>query len=71
VIAAIERFERMGKFDTAVIRRHAEGFSASRFRAEFSRHVAAAVEEFHCEKRAEVPEIPGGSTRHGWLGMEH
>jgi glycosyltransferase involved in cell wall biosynthesis len=71
VIAAIERFERMGKFDTAVIRRHAEGFSASRFRAEFSRHVAAAVEEFHGEKRAEVPEIPGGSTRHGWLGMEH
>jgi hypothetical protein len=71
VIAAIEGFERIGKFDTAAIRHNAERFSAGRFRREFKRHVAAAVDEFHGKALAGAGQSQEGRMRNGWLGVEH
>jgi hypothetical protein len=71
LVDAVKRFERMAKFDSRVIRRHAEGFSASRFRSEFSLQVANAVREFQGERRTGGAAQIYGSSRNGWLGMAH
>jgi glycosyltransferase involved in cell wall biosynthesis len=71
LVQAVKRFERLGRFDPTTIRRNAERFSTDRFRTEFSRQVAAAVEEFQAEKRANVLPFQKGSSRNGWLGMGH
>jgi glycosyltransferase involved in cell wall biosynthesis len=71
LVDAVKRFERAGRFDPATIRRHAEGFSASRFRTEFSRHVTNAVREFQGERRAGGADQIYRGARNGWLGMAH
>jgi glycosyltransferase involved in cell wall biosynthesis len=67
LVEAIRRFERMGKFDASSIRRNAERFSANRFRTEFSRRVAAAVEELERDRGAAIAQAQAGSARDGWL----
>lgn len=71
VIEAVERFERMGGFDSAVIRRNAERFSTKRFRAEFRRHVSAAMNDFAPTKQADANGIRVVSSSNGRLGNEH
>jgi glycosyltransferase involved in cell wall biosynthesis len=55
LVDAVQRFESRGqRFDPALVRAHAQRFSAQRFRHQFRHHVEAAWSEF----QAPPPDLP-------------